>query len=566
MRTVNKYLATDDILKLNKECPLNEYPRPSFVRDSYLCLNGEWDYCTTYDKNSRTYEGKILVPYCIESLNSGVQKSLKKDEFLIYHRTFNVDKNFIKDITILNILGIDEEFEVIINNYTLPYQVSVCLPIRLDISNYIKEGENDIIIICKDNLKKELPQGKQVRKPKGMFYTAVSGIYYPLFIESYASNHIESIKITPTLSSITLEVDTQDEYSITIYDKEEIIYKNKTKKFINEIEISSPHLWSIEDPFLYKIELSTKDDTITSYFGLRTVKIIDQKVYLNNKEIFLNGLLDQGYYPEGIYTVSSYDSYEKDIVTMKELGFNMLRKHIKIELPYFYYLCDKHGMLVMQDFVNNGTYKYIHDTVLPTIGFQTFKDNKGKSLIEHEMFIKHATEVINYLYNCPSVIAYTIYNEGWGQYKADETYNLLKPLDKTRLYDATSGWFRQKFSDFESRHIYFKNITKKLSKEDKKIFLSEFGGYIYKIPENSFNLKNTYGYKLLDTQEEFEKEFFNLYEEIISNKDKLVGTVYTQVSDVEDETNGLFTYDRKVLKLDKNKTKNLMDRLTKNTD
>ena len=566
MRKINNKLATSQKDKMNLSSPLSEYPRKIFERDSYLCLNGEWDFCTSLDSNNRNYEGKILVPYCIESLNSNVQRELKKDEFIIYHRTFEVKKDFIKDITILNILGIDEEFQVILNGNSLPYMVSLCVPIKLDISSFIKEGINDIVIICKDNLKKELPQGKQVRKPKGMFYTSVSGIYYPLFIESYPTNHIESIKITPTLNSITLEVDTNSEYSITIYENDEIIYKNKTKSLINEIEISSPHLWSIDDSFLYQIEIETKEDKIKSYFGLRTIKIINEEVYLNNQKIFLNGLLDQGYYPEGIYTVSTYDNYLQDIITMKELGFNMLRKHIKIELDYFYYLCDKYGMLVMQDFVNNGTYRYIHDTVLPTIGFQTFKDHKGKSLVEHEMFLKHAKSTIEHLYNHPSVVAYTIYNEGWGQYKADETFSLIKPLDPTRLYDATSGWFRQKYSDFESRHIYFKNITKNLKKENKKIFLSEFGGYSYKILENSFNLKDTYGYRFFTKQEDFEKEFFNLYEEIISNKDKLVGTIYTQVSDVEDETNGLFTYDRKVLKLDKNKTKKLMDRLTKNAD
>lgn len=558
---INKNLSTSYITSINKEKPLDEYPRPSFIRDSYLSLNGEWDYCLSFNKNDRNYQGKIIVPYCVESLNSGVQKKLKKEQYIIYRRLFNLEKNFIKDKVILNILGIDQEYEIIINTQFINSFFNICTPKQIDISRYINEGINEIIIICKDNLKNKYPKGKQVRKSKGMFYTSVSGIYYPIFIESYNNDYIEKIKITPSLSSIKLLVNTNGEYLVKIYENNNIIFEQKTSNKENIINIPNPHIWTLKDPFLYDITIETKNDKIKSYFALRTIKIENDTFYLNNEKIFLNGILDQGYYPEGIYTVSSYDNYKDDILLMKELGFNLIRKHIKIELDYFYYLCDKYGMLVLQDFVNNGKYRFIHDTVLPTLGFQKYNDNKSKSNEEHHIFLTHSVLTINYLYNHPCIIGYTIYNEGWGQYKADETYSYLKQFDNTRFFDSTSGWFKQKLTDFNSKHIYFKKITPIIKKEKSKVFLSEFGGYSYKILNHSFNLSKTYGYKFLKKQADFEKEFISLYKEIVSNKDKLIGTIYTQLSDVEDETNGLITYDRKVIKVNIEKIKELMKQL-----
>lgn len=561
MRKINKTLATNEINNLNIDNPLNQYPRMQFQRDSYFSLNGLWDYAVSKDKNNRQYQGKILVPYCIESLNSGVQKSLKMSEKIIYHREFEIEKDFLNDITILNILGIDEEFELIINGAKYQKTTSICLPIKIDISAHIKEGLNDIIIIVEDKIKKELPQGKQVHNPKGMFYTSVSGIYYPIFIESYANEHIENLKITPTLSSVNFKVSTESEYTLKIFDNNNEIFSSTTNENNINVEINNPHPWTLNDPFLYQVKISTKKDIIKSYFGLRTIEVKNKKVYLNNEEIFLNGVLDQGYYPEGIYTVSTYDSYKKDILTMKELGFNLLRKHIKIEIDYFYYLCDKYGMLVMQDFVNVGEFNFFYNAVLPNLGFQKLNDKKIKNKNANTNFLIHSLETQKYLYNHPSVIGYTIFNEGWGQCRADEIYTLLKCNDNTHFYDATSGWFRQKLSDFESRHIYFKNISKSISKEKDIIFLTEFGGYSYKIKENSFNLKNNYGYKFFKKQKDFEKSFLDLYQEIINNKNKLTGAIYTQLSDVEDETNGLLTYDRKILKVNKNNVIETMDKL-----
>lgn len=556
MKKNRQQLTTLEYNNLDKDIPLKEYPRPQLKRDSYINLDGLWDYkiSDNDDITNISFDGQILVSYCLESLNSQVQKELKEGQYLIYHRHFKLSSEFIKEITLLNLLGVDQEFDLVINNRKYGHFISYLCPVSIDISDSILE-ENEIFIIVKDDLKACYPHGKQVRKSRGMFYTSVSGLYFPLFLESVNKNYIKNIKITPYLSAIDLYIDSLAKtFEITIFKENKIVKKIITDKHELHIEIDNPILWELDNPFLYDIVIKTEDDEISSYFGLRTISTSKNKVLLNNHPIFLNGLLNQGYYPEGIYTVSTYDNYKQDILTMKEIGFNLLRVHEKIEADYFYYLCDKLGMLVLQDFVFTGNYSFFHDTALPTIGFQKLDDTKKKmTLYEKKSFLIHSKKVINHLFNHPCIIGYTIFNEGWGQFSGDRIYNYLKPLDKTRLYDATSGWFRQNNSDFESLHIYFKKIDKQIKDSSKPLLISEFGGYVYKINEHSFNLDKTYGYKFFKTPESFEQGLISLYrDQILPHASELCGCIYTQVSDVEDETNGLFTYDRKILKINKN--------------
>lgn len=562
-RIVNP-LITSDIALLDRVCPLKEYPRPQFRRDSYISLNGEWDYTISSDPSKRTYEGKILVPYCLESVSSGVGKTLKKGEYLIYHKTVHLEKDWIGQTVLLNIGGIDQECDLIVNGIAFPHLISLNLPVETDITEAVHPGENEIIVICRDDLKPFLPHGKQVHEPEGMFYTSVTGIYFPIFIESFGKSAIRRVKITPTFHDVTFETDTEFPYTLTVFDGKEPIFSIETEEKIKTIEIPSPHLWSPEDPHLYDVIIETEDDRIHSYFGMREITQKDGFVYLNGKKIFLNGILDQGYYPEGIFTVSDYRSYERDIRTMKDLGFNILRKHIKIESDYFYYLCDRIGMLVLQDFVCNSRYRFLYETALPTIGFQKFKDLRARpDRRDRFYFLRHAFRTQTFLYNHPCVIAYTIFNEGWGQFRSDALYDRLKARDPSRLYDSTSGWFRQKKSDFESRHIYFADITKTIKKSKRPVFLSEFGGYSFKISEHAFNLANTYGYRYYEDQKAFQEGLIDLYQtHILKNKEHLVGCIYTQISDVEDETNGLFTYDRKILKIDPEALKNIFSELT----
>jgi hypothetical protein len=276
-------------------------------------------------------------------------------------------------------------------------------------------------------------------------------------------------------------------------------------------------------------------------------------ICLNGKPYFFHGLLDQGYFSDGIYTPASPTGYKHDILTMKSLGFNMLRKHIKIEPSIFYYYCDKYGMAVFQDMVNSGKYSYLIDTVLPTAGIKKGISHKATEK-RRAQFESDAGETVSLLYNHPSVCYYTIFNEGWGQYDADNVYKKLKPLDPSRIWDSTSVWFNEALSDVKSEHVYFRRLDLKPD-PSRPLVLSEFGGYSCKIPEHSFNLDKTYGYKFLKTPAELQAALENLYlNEVVPMIDRgLSAAVLTQVSDVEDETNGLMTYDRKILKVDTEK-------------
>ena len=318
----------------------------------------------------------------------------------------------------------------------------------------------------------------------------------------------------------------------------------------------NPHFWSPEDPYLYGFTLEAGEDRIESYFAIRTLEVKKigsyQRLCLNGKPYFFHGLLDQGYWPDGLFTPAGPECYADDILAMKRLGFNTLRKHIKVEPEEFYYQCDKLGMIVFQDMVNNGKYNYFRDTVLTTLFLKshTLPDkNFHKDPTTRKRFQEGMEATVNQLKNHPCICYWTIFNEGWGQFDSDSVYEQLRKLDDTRFIDSTSGWFRRKKTDVDSRHVYFRKV--KLKGGDKPLVLSEFGGYSYKIEGHSFNPDETYGYGKYQKREEFVEALRKLYlDEVVPCAEKgLCAAIYTQVSDVEDETNGLRTYDRNVEKL-----------------
>lgn len=552
MKKYNK-LYTPEFEKFDKNCPLNEYPFPQFKRDSYICLNGIWKHKTTKNINDlNNINEDIIVPFPLESIASGVNKKLNKNEYIIYKKEFDLDSSFIKENTFLHFLGVDQQYYIILNGNKYDWITPLNFPTKIDVSKDIKE-HNELYVIVKDDIDFRFPLGKQSKKPKGIFYTPFSGIYYPVFIESVNNGYIENIDITTTMEAISLNItSTAQEFNISIYDNNELIINELVTYNNPTFKIPNPKCWEPNNPHLYDLVITTPTDKISSYFGLREIKMRDGLIYLNNKKIFLNGVLDQGYYPEGIITPITYDSLKFDVLTMKELGFNTLRKHIKIELPYFYYLCDKYGMLVFQDFVNNGKYNFFIDTALPTIGLQKKNDkiihtNKD----ERQNFITAGEQLIPYLNNHPSIIAYTIFNEGWGQFDSNNVYHYFKAMYPNILFDSTSGWYRVADTDMDSYHWYFKNLDK-LANVDHPIFLSEFGALCYKVKDHAHGSDEVFGYTYFPTITDTEKAFVELYEnKIIPYKDKLIGTIYTQLSDVEEEDNGLLTYDRKVLKFNK---------------
>jgi beta-galactosidase/beta-glucuronidase len=562
MLNFNK-LYSNEYEKMDKNCPLSEYPFENFKRDSYKSLNGIWNYKTTKNPNDLSnIEDKILVPFPIESNASLVGKKLNKGEYIVYKTNFKLDNSFIKKNTFLHFLGVDQTYHIILNGIKYNEVIPLNMPTKIDVSSSIKE-DNELIVVVKDNLEAIYPLGKQSKKPKGIFYTPFSGIYYPVFVESVDDDYIENIKISTTLTSVKLHVDTKaTNINIVIKDKDNIIINEMIDTNTKEFFIPKPILWTPDNPHLYNLEIKTSSDSITSYFGLRTIELKDGFVYLNNEKIFLNGVLDQGYYPEGIITPVTYKQLENDIITMKELGFNTLRKHIKVEIPYFYYLCDKHGMLVLQDFVNNGKYNFFFLTALPTIGMQKFNDKVlNTNKIQRENFITGGKNLIEYLSNHPSIVGYTIFNEGWGQFDSNSVYEEFKNLYPNLIFDATSGWFRNSKTDMESYHWYFKNLDK-LKTVENPVFISEFGALCYKYKDHCYGNRNVFGYTYFDTLEILEDEFIKLYEEkIIPYKDKLIGTIFTQLSDVEEEDNGLLTYDRKIIKINKDKVKEVLNKL-----
>ena len=556
-------LYTNEYEKVDKNCPLSDYPFPQFKRDSYICLNGTWKHkVSKNDKDLNNINEDILVPFPIESIASGVHKRLNKGELIIYKKEFTLPKEFIKENTFLHFLGVDQQYYIILNDKKYDWITPLNLPTKIDVSKDIKEN-NTLYVIVKDNLDFRLPLGKQSDKPKGIFYTPFSGIYFPVFIESVDNGYIESLSIKTTMNEVSLKIDsTSTEFNIKIFNNNELIINENITYNNPTFKINNPICWEPSNPHLYDVEISTKTDKITSYFGLREIKMENGLIYLNNKKIFLNGVLDQGYYPEGIITPITYDSLAFDVLTMKELGFNTLRKHIKVELPYFYYLCDKHGMLVFQDFVNNGKYSFFIDTVLPTIGLQKKNDkiiHTNKE--ERKNFINGGEALINYLDNHPSIIAYTIFNEGWGQFNSNNVYHYFKNKYPNILFDSTSGWYRVADTDMESYHWYFKNLEK-LANVKHPIFLSEFGALCYKVDGHAYGSDEVFGYTYFPTIPDTEKAFVDLYEQkIIPYKDKLIGTIYTQLSDVEEEDNGLLTYDRKVLKFNKETIRKVLNKL-----
>ncbi len=276
-----------------------------------------------------------------------------------------------------------------------------------------------------------------------------------------------------------------------------------------------------------------------------------KRLCLNGKPYFFHGLLDQGYWPDGIYTPASPDCYKEDILAMKALGFNTLRKHIKVEPEEFYYQCDKLGMIVFQDMVNNGGYNFLRDTGLPTAGVQKMDDRKlHRDPAARKIFLETAEAIVRQLKNHPSICYWTIFNEGWGQFDADAVCSWFRMLDSSRFVDATSGWFRRENSDVDSRHVYFKPIALE-AEGGKPLVLSEFGGFVYKSEGHAFNPDKTYGYGICKTRQALVERLHKLYfEEVIpAAKEGLCAAIYTQLSDVEDEVNGILSYDRRLIKL-----------------
>ena len=562
--TVYDTLTTPWAEGMDRVTPWSEYPRPSMVRDSYLSLCGEWDFAVTEGDAPTGYNERILVPFPPESMLSGIERAMPKDGTLYYLRTVTLPDGFKSGRLLLHFGAVDNFTVVRINGISVGEHIGGYLPFTLDITEAVGDADSfELTVEVRDPLDKRYPYGKQTDKRGGMWYTPVSGIWQAVWLESVPEKYIEKMKITPSMIGVRIEFTGGDEAKRITVENDGKTYE--CRGACCEIRPDEPHLWTPDDPYIYRFTVECGEDKISSYFALReittgTVEGVP-RILLNGKPYLFTGLLDQGYYPDGLFLPATADGYRDDILTAKKCGFNMLRKHIKIEPEIFYYLCDTLGMAVFQDMVNNSSYSFLIDTALPTVGIKRLSDKyRHSDPVSREIFKKHSLETLEHLYNFPSIVYYTVFNEGWGQFTADECYRLVKSADPTRVIDATSGWFTQKESDVDSRHVYFKKV--KLGRvTDRPIVISEFGGYSHRAEGHLFGSAN-YGYKLFDDEEGFRNAFMRLYTEEIEPilPCGVSALVYTQVSDVEDETNGILTYDRRHLKLDADAVREMMIR------
>ncbi len=546
-----------------------EYPRPQMKRNTWLNLNGVWKLNTN----------SIYVPFPPQAALSCHKGS--NPNVLFYTKTFTVPSEWNGQRILLHFGAVDQLCEVRINDVHVGSHEGGYLPFTFDITEHLKlHADNVIEVRAFDLLSKKYPYGKQRIARGGMWYTPVSGIWQTVWLEPVPKNHIERIKITPDLKGIYLKVvvagipDIIGRFSVDITLPGGHVWHTEStesrqyidlKEAYESLGINEPlRYWTPESPYLYSMKIVYDEDEIETYFALRTVELADingiSRICLNKKPIYLHGVLDQGYFPDGIFTPATAGEYAKDIARVKELGFNCLRKHIKIEPEIFYYYCDKMGILVMQDMVNSGRYSFLRDTIMPNVTGKNKSDlGKCHSKKRREFFINHCLDTLRHLHNHPSIIAYTIFNEGWGQFDSDEIFEKLKNKDGTRLYDSTSGWFVQKKSDFDSRHQYFNNVL--FTPGIRPLLLSECGGFSYMIPEHYYSKYNHFSYGISRSTEELTALVRKMYDEMIF---PIIGKggcgcIYTQLSDIEDETNGLFTYDRKICKVDREEMLKIKD-------
>ena len=552
--------------------PLSEYPRPQFKRDSYICLNGYWEYAIRKEENiPDSFDGQILVPYSPEVEKSGVNKEVMPDDYLFYRLKTTIPGDFIKDKVILHFGAVDQIAEVFINGQFAIKHIGGFLPFSLDIKPFLKDENVEIILRVVDTTNTSYhSSGKQSLKPEGIWYKAQSGIYMPVWMESVKNGYIESLKITPNIDENTITVRFKSEIKEAKLQLNYKVYDVEADKD-NVIEIEDPKLWSPESPTLYEFTISNKVDEVSSYFAMRKISLVKNKegklvIALNNQEYFMKGVLDQGYYQDGLLTPNSDEDYINDINLIKSLGFNVSRKHIKIESLRWYYRCDRLGLLVWQDFVNGCTKYNFWLNQVPLFVRYKISDKRHKAFFrEDEEGRKEAyqefLDTIDLLYNSPCIVIWTIFNEAWGQFDSKEIYEKLKVIDPTRLYDHASGWHDQRSGDFKSMHIYkWKvKVPSKRKIGERAFICSECGAYILDKRLKEAKKKEGFIYLLFNNKEDFQKEYERfIKEEIIpAKKDGMSAFIYTQISDVEEEMNGFISYDRKEIKVDIDKIKEI---------
>ena len=566
--------------------PLPEYPRPALRRDSFESLNGLWQFAITKSAQlPRQWEGDILVPYSPETRASGVGRTLQPGEWLHYHRSFAPPAGSGGRV-LLHFGAVDYACAVQVNGHLVGGHRGGYWPFTFDITEALNADHNRLWVAVQDPTGAGVQaRGKQTLRPGGMFYPAQSGIWQTVWLERVPDNYIETLTVTPDYDARTVTVRARTAKpggavnlwavvragGMTIAED----WGSDEADRDGEVTLNIPeeHFfpWSPDSPFLYDLTVGTTQgeeesfDTVHSYFALRKWSCAPDakgvlRFCLNDRPLLLNGLLDQGYWPEGLYTPPSDAAVVHELQTIKELGFNLLRKHAKIEPQRWYYHCDKLGLIVWQDMVNGGEpYRlwfvtYLTNALQPLL--RKLPDTAAlrgllsrRSEASREEYGRELEATVEALRGHPCIGCWVPFNEGWGQFDAAQTVETLRALDPGRLVDEASGWYDQGGGDVDSRHNYFYPLY--LRPGRRTVALSEYGGIAWPMPGHE-PPRRTYGYGTAKSRAELTGRYRKLQLETVlpQLRNGLSALVYTQVSDVEDEENGLFTYDRQAVKPD----------------
>ena len=560
---------------LDENCILTEYPRPQMRRDSYLNLNGRWEYAITdSDESPRRWDGTILVPFSPESALSGVGRSLQPGQTLWYRREVILPQGFIPadGRLLLHFGAVDQEAAVYWNGRLLGRHMGGYNAFTLDATDALGPRNSLVVRVHDDTDASFHSRGKQKTRRGGIWYTPQSGIWQTVWMEAVPRHYIESLRIVPLFDQSAVEVMVRCSQPLQC----EATVDGRTVPFTSgepaRIPMPDFRAWSPEDPYLYDLSVTLGEDRVESYFGMRKMEVRAdrggvKRLFLNGEPYFQSGLLDQGYWPDGLYTAPSDEALIYDIQTAKAMGFNLLRKHIKVEPMRWYYHCDRLGMLVWQDMPSGGG-KYRFSTItLPLVTGIHRRDNHYRAFARASSqgrgeYMDELEEMVGQLFNAPSVVLWVPFNEGWGQFDSTLVMERLRALDPTRPVDPASGWHDQGAGELRSLHVYFKPFRFRRDRRGRALALSEFGGYNLRVDGHCFNQKD-YGYRRLPDAAALWRDFSRLYErEVLPAVPRgLCASVYTQLSDVEDELNGLMTYDRRVVKLDADEVRELNERL-----
>jgi len=568
------------------------YPRPQFARSAWKNLNGLWDVRVQPQTRAEPaqYQDKILVPFCVESALSGVGQDVGPTDRIWYRRQFSVPKRWRTQRTILHFEAVDWSCSVWVNGALVGAHKGAYDRFSFDISAYLKDSGAQTLVVCVDDPSSLGTQarGKQQMPQQGIWYTPVSGIWQTVWLESVPKQGaLREVKIRPDIDQDSVTVvpllweptDQDVQVKISILDGSTQVAQAQVRADqATTIKLSNPRLWSPDSPFLYDLKLESLQpdsdqvlDTVSSYFGMRKISLGDgpanKIMYLNNRPLFHYGTLDQGWWPDGLHTAPSDAALKYDIQKTKDMGFNMIRKHIKVEPARWYYWCDKLGILVWQDMPSGMV-------VIPQQG----KDQRGRpkrpAHVQHvgrtapdlerrsadsAQFEWELRRMMDQHMNAPCIVMWVPFNEGWGQYDTARISDAVKAYDPSRLVNAVSGWALRPCGDIYDIHSYQTKVTVPKVFADRASVVGEYGGIGYPVKGHLWNPEmRNWGYQTYQSQEDLLKNYIAKFEQIVAMKAKGVcAAVYTQTTDVEGEVNGLMTYDREVIKMEPAKLREL---------